>query len=119
LDVGGVTFTTGTKFKRSEIVNPAQNLVLGDKEPYGNPPIWGSSLWWRSACMDPAASTSRQFEGVDPKRHAGRGIAAFNDGHAEARKSSAINPPDDPESGKAQALVNSRFWDPLQRAGQQ
>jgi len=42
--------------------------------------------------MDPAASTTKQFEGVDSKRHRGRGITAFNDGHAEARQSSAINP---------------------------
>ena len=30
-----------------------------------------------------------------------------------------INPPADPYDGSAEALVNSRFWDPLQRAGQQ
>ncbi len=119
VDVAGVSFAIWTSFKRSAIANPAENLVIGDKEPYGNPPVWGSSLWWPTACMNPSASTSRQFEGIETKRHSGRGIAAFNDGHVEARQSSAINPPVDPGSGSPQALVNSRFWDPLQRAGQQ
>jgi prepilin-type N-terminal cleavage/methylation domain-containing protein/prepilin-type processing-associated H-X9-DG protein len=117
--VGGVSFTTWPEFSRAAILEPAQNLVLGDKEPYGDPPIWGSSLWWPAACMDPDASTSGQFEGVDSKRHSGRAVAAFNDGHAEVRKNETINPPADPGSGSAEALVNSRFWDPLQRAGQQ
>ena len=119
VNVGGVSFAIWPEFKRSAIVNPAQNLVMGDKEPYGNPPGWGSSLGRVTACMDPDASTSQQFEGVDPKRHLGRAITAFNDGHVEARQSSAINPPVDPGSGGTDALVNSRFWDPLQRAGQQ
>jgi len=115
--VGGVTFTTWKWFKRSTIVNPSQNLVVGDKEPYGRPPVWSSSLWWAAACMDPAASTTHQFEGVEFKRHFGRAVAGFNDGHAEARASSAINPAADPYSGSARALVNSQYWDPLQRAG--
>jgi prepilin-type N-terminal cleavage/methylation domain-containing protein/prepilin-type processing-associated H-X9-DG protein len=119
MSVGGITFDFETWFSRAAIVNPAQNLVLGDKEPYGDPPIWGSSLWWPAACMDPDASTSGQFEGVDPKRHSGRAVAAFNDGHTEIRKSDAINPPADPGNGGAEGLVNSQFWDPLQRAGQQ
>jgi prepilin-type N-terminal cleavage/methylation domain-containing protein/prepilin-type processing-associated H-X9-DG protein len=117
--VAGVAFTIAPSFKRSAIVNPAENLVLGDKEPYGSPPVWGGSLWWATACMDPAASATRQFEGVDAKRHRGRGVAAFNDGHAEALASAAINPPVDPGAGGPQGLVNSRFWDPLQRGGQQ
>jgi prepilin-type N-terminal cleavage/methylation domain-containing protein/prepilin-type processing-associated H-X9-DG protein len=119
LNVGAVEFITKPWFNRSTIVNPAQNLVIGDKQPYGNPPVWGSSLWWAAACMDPDASTSGQFEGVDPKRHLGRAVAAFNDGHVEARKNETTNPPADPYDGSTEALVNSRFWDPLQRAGQQ
>jgi prepilin-type N-terminal cleavage/methylation domain-containing protein/prepilin-type processing-associated H-X9-DG protein len=117
-NIGGVSFTIGATFKRSAVVNPAENLVLGDKEPYGNPPVWGGSLWWATACMDPVTSATRQFEGVDPKRHRGRGVVAFNDGHAESLASAAINPPVDPGAGGPQALVNSRFWDPLQRGGQ-
>ena len=117
--VGGVSFTTGPWFKRAAIVNPSQNLVIGDKQPYGDPPVWGSSLWWAWACMDPDASSSGKFEGMDAKRHSGQGVAAFNDGHSEPRKNEAINPPADPRDGNPEALVNSRFWDPLQRAGQQ
>ncbi|HEY5909327.1 MAG TPA: hypothetical protein VJA21_01850 [Verrucomicrobiae bacterium] len=41
----------------------------------------------------------------------------FNDGHAEARKSQTIDPPANPADGSARALVNSQYWDPLQRAG--
>jgi prepilin-type N-terminal cleavage/methylation domain-containing protein/prepilin-type processing-associated H-X9-DG protein len=118
LNVGGVTFYTQSWFRRTAVINPSQNLLLGDKQPYGDPPVWGSSLWWGSACMDAAASTTKQFEGVDPKRHKGRAVCAFNDGHVEAMQSASINPPADPYSGSAKALVNSRFWDPLQQAGQ-
>ena len=118
LNVGGVTFNTHPWFRRTAINHPSQNLVLGDKQPYGNPPVWGSSLWWGSACMDAAASTTRQFEGVDAKRHGGRAVAAFNDGHVEARQGASLNPPADPYGGTARALVNSQFWDPEQQAGQ-
>jgi hypothetical protein len=59
------------------------------------------------------------YEGVDQNRHHKLGIAGFADGHAEARSDKAINPPINPVSGSAQGLVNSRYWDPLQRGGQQ
>ena len=42
---------------------------------------------------------------------AGRGVVVFTDGHSEARKDADINPP---ANG---SLVNSRYWDHLQRAG--
>ncbi len=45
------------------------------------------------------------------------GVAVFTDGHAEARKDAAINPPVDPGAGSVQGLINSRYWDPLKRAG--
>ena len=35
---------------------------------------------------------------------------------AEARRDANINPPVDPSSGNAKGLVNSEFWDPLNRA---
>jgi prepilin-type N-terminal cleavage/methylation domain-containing protein len=114
---GGVRIITERNFKRSAIVSPAENLVIGDKQPYGSPPVWGSSLWWPNSCMDFKASTSKAFEGVEPKRHLGTAVISFNDGHSEARKDSLINPPMDPGSGNAKGLINSRFWDPLQRAG--
>ena len=83
--VGGVRFHVDDASKRSGVVSPAQNLVVADKEPYGNPPMWSSSLWWESACMDPNVVKSSSFptyEGVEPKRHLGMAIVSFNDGHA-------------------------------------
>jgi prepilin-type N-terminal cleavage/methylation domain-containing protein len=121
INVGGVLFSVGPTFKRSGVVSPAQNLVVGDKEPYGNPPSWGSSLWWESACMDPVVvrtSVFPTYEGVEPKRHLGQAVISFNDGHSEARKSQNINPPANPADRSAKALINSQYWDPLQRAGQ-
>jgi hypothetical protein len=50
-------------------------------------------------------------------RHFGTGVNGFADGHAEARKDRDINPPVDPADGNARGLINSRYWDPLQRAG--
>jgi len=121
--VGGINFHVDASFKRSAIVSPAQNLVVGDKQPYGNPnPSWGSSLWWEAACMDPAVvprSSFPTYEGVEPKRHLGQAVISFNDGHSEARKSININPPENPADGRARALINSQYWDPLQRGGNQ
>ncbi len=120
--VGSVVYNVPNVFKRSAVVRPAESLVLGDKEPYGGlAPAWGSSLWWESSCMDPAVVKSSSFptyEGIEPKRHLGQGAVAFNDGHAETRKSQNINPPANPADRSAKALINSRYWDPLQRAGQ-
>ncbi len=122
ITVGGIVFNTDETFKRSTIRRPSENLVIGDKQPYGNPPLWSSSLWWESACMNPAVVAGSSFptyEGVEPKRHLGQAVISFNDGHAEARKSERINPPANPADRSAQALINSRYWDPLQRGGQQ
>ena len=120
--VGGVTFNVPASFKRTSVVKPSESLVIGDKQPLGFAvPAWGSSLWWESACMDPAIVKSSSFptyEGIEPKRHLGQGAVAFNDGHAETRKSQNINPAANPADGAANALINSRYWDPLQRAGQ-
>ena len=80
------------------------------------------SLWWEAACMDPAVVRSSSFptyEGVEPKRHLGQAVISFNDGHSEARKSTMINPPANPADGSAKALINSQYWDPLQRGGNQ
>jgi len=35
-----------------------------------------------------------------------------------ARFNNQVNPPADPGSGNARGLINSRYWDPLQRGGQ-
>ena len=50
-------------------------------------------------------------------RTAVSGVAVFNDGHSEARKDRDINPQKDPYLGGPESLINSRHWDPLQRAG--
>ncbi len=120
LTVGGIAFNITDTYKRTGVLHPAENLVNADKEPYGNPPVWSSSLWWESACMDPAVvarSSFPTYEGVEPKRHLGMAVVSFNDGHSEARKSQTINPPANPADGSVPALINSRYWDPQQRGG--
>ena len=118
VSVGGINFTTKPWLKRSAVVNPVDNLQVGDGMPKSDG-TWSSSLWWPTACMDQKLSASKGFEGVDPLRHRGTGVAVFNDGHSEARRDAAINPPLDPGSGSAKALINSRYWDPYQRGGAQ
>jgi prepilin-type N-terminal cleavage/methylation domain-containing protein len=117
VSLGGVTFKTSKRFKRSGIVSPAENLLIGDSQPT-SALEWSSSLWWPASCMDQKTSSTKQYEGIDPIRHQKTGVVVFNDGHSEPRKSTAINPPYDPYSGNSKALINSRFWDPLQRSPQ-
>ena len=116
LTVAGVKLPTRPWFKRANVVSPAQNLLIGDSMPKSDL-MWSSSLWWPSSCMDARASTTKGFEGIDPNRHQGNGVVVFNDGHSEARKDAQINPPLDPYGGSAKSLINSQYWDPLQRAG--
>ena len=116
--IGGIEFVSLPWFKRSAIVSPTENIVVGDGQPYGTgQPAWSSSLWWPNSCMDRTTSTSQAFEGIDIERHRGTGIAVFNDGHAAVRRNADINPPADPGTGDARGLINSRHWDPLQRGG--
>jgi len=101
-------------FKRSSIVNPSQNLVVGDAMP--KPDLtWSSSLWWPSSGMTPGRGNT--YEGIDDNRHGRRGNVVFNDGHAETRRSANINPPDDPIKGGVNQFRNAIYWDPLQRKG--
>ncbi|RME94126.1 MAG: type II secretion system protein [Verrucomicrobia bacterium] len=107
--------------KRAAIRNPTENLLVGDSAPKKRGGD-SSSCWWPFACMDPETSASKAFEGIAVNRHGGRlenglGVVVFNDGHAEGRRSDQINPPVDPHSGGVRGLVNSKYWDPLQRAG--
>jgi hypothetical protein len=55
-------------------------------------------------------------EGISTVRHSGASVVVFNDAHAEVRKDAQINPPSNPAGGSAKSLINSEFWDPLQRA---
>ncbi|HVY68757.1 MAG TPA: type II secretion system protein [Verrucomicrobiae bacterium] len=115
VSAGGVNFSVAPWFKRSSIVAPSENLLVGDKQPYASPPQWSSSLWWPNACMDP--KYANVYEGMDARRHRGTGIAVFTDMHTEVRHDSQINPPRNAPDAKA--LINSRYWDPLQRGGKQ
>lgn len=126
--VGSFSYGSVRNFKRSGVLHPTDCLVFGDKQPkpnnLGDQALTASgSLWWAKAAMDPAKSSSHQFEGIDTRRHnggkwGGVGDVAFVDGHAESRKDANINPPLDPlAGGSSQCLINSRYWDPLQRAG--
>ncbi len=129
VNIGGFSYGSVRNFKRSGIVHPTDTLIFGDKQPKPNSQgaaalTASGSLWWAKACMDPVNSSSQQFEGIDTRRHNGGkwpnglGNIAFSDGHAESRKDVNINPPADPlGGGSAQCLVNSHYWDPLQRAG--
>jgi prepilin-type N-terminal cleavage/methylation domain-containing protein len=117
ITVAGIVFTFDTEFKRTAIVHPSDSLLIGDKNPVPGD-LWASSLWWPNACMDPDPSKSNgAHEGIDPVRHLGTGVVVFNDGHSEARKDQFINPPSDPGSfNNTTSLINSRFWDPMQRS---
>jgi len=117
LTVGGVHFQTTRTFKRTRVRSPSDNLVLGDSMPTISG-LWASSLWWQSSCMDPERTSTQGYEGIEHRRHKGVGIVAFNDGHCEARMDAEINPPVDPSTGGPDGLINSRYWDPLKRAGE-
>ena len=111
--VGGIHFDTAPDFKRSLIRRPSETLMIGDCMPASgdvtSTACWSSDCWW-------PFSSKASHQGVETYRHWGTGVAVFTDSHAEALKDAAINPPVDPASGTVQALINSRFWDPLQRA---
>jgi prepilin-type N-terminal cleavage/methylation domain-containing protein/prepilin-type processing-associated H-X9-DG protein len=129
ITVGPYSYRNVRNFKRASAVHPSECLVFGDKQPkpnnLGAAALTASgSLWWDKACMDPAHSSSHQYEGIDTRRHyggkwpGGTGNVVFADGHSKAYQDSQINPPKDPlGGGNSQCLINSRYWDPLQRAG--
>ncbi|MFM7102445.1 MAG: type II secretion system protein [Verrucomicrobiota bacterium] len=115
LTVGNVRFTTTEWFKKTNVRNPANCLVIGESMPKADG-FWSSSMWWPNSCMDRRASNGG-YEGVDNNRHSKKGVVLFVDGHAEARRDNQINPPVDPGSGAGmRGLVNSEYWDPLNRA---
>jgi prepilin-type N-terminal cleavage/methylation domain-containing protein/prepilin-type processing-associated H-X9-DG protein len=120
-EVDGHVFADTEQFKRTEVRSPADCLEVGDKDPYPNgnetedSVAWSSSLWFPTSWMDPNAHTDgSDNEGVDPERHLGRGNCLFTDGHGEGRHDRNINAQGPSSDGKL-FLVNSRYWDPLQR----
>ena len=116
MTVGGIRFDTAPWIKRAQIKSPADSFAIGDSMPKVDG-FWSSSCWWPWSCMDPKNTQYGGYEGIDQRRHRNTGVVGFNDGHAEARKDAQINPPRDPAFGDARGLINSRYWDPLQRAG--
>jgi prepilin-type N-terminal cleavage/methylation domain-containing protein len=106
--VGGVTYTFSSygHFKRNRIKSPSENLLIGDKRPYGSPPAWGSSLWWPTANMNAGL-----YEGIDTTRHPGGSAIVFNDSHVEMRKDRDINPQGSITDAKS--LKINLIWDPL------
>jgi prepilin-type N-terminal cleavage/methylation domain-containing protein/prepilin-type processing-associated H-X9-DG protein len=117
---GSIHYACQAALKRSTIIKPTDCLVFGDKQP--KPDLTASaSLWWATASMVQPSATG-EYEGIDTTRHNGGkfpgvGNVGFADGHAESKRDADINPPVDPKTGQAQGLVNSHYWDPLQRAG--
>jgi prepilin-type N-terminal cleavage/methylation domain-containing protein len=101
--------STAPWFKRAQIKSSAQCLLVADtfKKTYPDPSgAYAMNIWWPNAGMKQGDGN----EGVDIFRHKPYGVAVFTDSHSELRKDAQINPP---VSG---SLVNSRFWDPLQRS---
>lgn len=119
LSIEGINYFTYPWFKRSSIVSPADCFVIGDSMPKGTDGLLSSSMWWPQSCMEQNKSASQGFEGMDPFRHRKTGVVVFADGHSEARKGDEFNPPVDPISKNPRGLINSRYWDPLMRAGSQ
>ena len=111
--VGGIHFDTAPDFKRSALRRPVDTLMIADCMPasgdINSTACWSSDCWW-------PFSSKASHQGVETYRHGGLGNVVFTDGHSEARKDADINAPVDPASASVQALINSRLWDPLQRA---
>ena len=114
LTVAGITFTATRNFKRTSVKKPSENLMICDSEPE-IALFWSSSRWWPLAGQQAGGN----YSGVSMSRHSKRGNVVFADAHSESRKDADINPPVNPQSGSAQGLINSRYWDPRQAAGDQ
>ena len=111
--INGVSYVPQLHFKRTAILHPTDCLMIGDDEGW-----WSMSSYWPNGVMD---GTNPQYEGI-ACRHGGSGsghinggvgVVVFADGHSEARKDDKINP----QAGNK--LKNSKYWDPLQRGGDQ
>ena len=113
VSVGGVSYTTQYRFKRTTIRQPSDCLVIGDAEGY-----WSMSSYWPNGVMD---GSNSQYEGIACRHggsggkgvNGGLGVVVFADGHSEMRKDANINPQ------ASNKLKNSKYWDPLLRAGDQ
>lgn len=113
--VGGINYTPVYKFKRTKILSPTDCMMICDNEGK-----YSMSSYFTDAVMDGGPATG-QYQGV-ACRHGGSmgkgmnggvGVVVFADAHSEARKDQNINP------SSSNRLLNSRYWDPLKRAGDQ
>jgi prepilin-type N-terminal cleavage/methylation domain-containing protein len=118
VQVGSYKFDDNTWLTRASLRHPSDTFMIGDTDP--KPGTQGTcySAWWPNACGNVKGSTSHEYEGVCTERHKPVGNCVFTDSHVEPRKDGEINPPADPSGGSLQGLINSRWWDPQQRAGQ-
>jgi prepilin-type N-terminal cleavage/methylation domain-containing protein len=111
--IGAFKYTANQFFKRTSVLRPSDTLLVSDSQPDQNDQF-SESRWWPKSCELPGGL----LQGVYTKRHQGLGVIVFTDGHSEARKDADINPPVDPlVGGNSKCLINSRYWDPIQRAG--
>jgi prepilin-type processing-associated H-X9-DG protein len=114
VSLSGFSYTATAWFKRTSIKHAVDTLVICDSDPK-NTGFDSYSCWWPKASV----ISGGDKEGVNISRHNIRGNILFADGHSESRKDADINPPANPLSGDYRALKNSRYWDPLKRAGEQ
>jgi len=117
VSAGGYSFTTIYRTKRGMIRSPSECMEIGDSEGF-----WSMSLYWDTAQMDGtnpkgwegvACRHGGRSKGLNKGETGGRGVVVFADSHSEARKDTDINPQ------SSNKLQNSKFWDPLKRAGDQ
>ena len=117
----GFNYSANPWFKRTSVKSPTDTLLVCDSNPKSTDDSDSSSCWWPKACESVTGSSgvgADQFEGVYMLRHQQLGVVVFTDDHAEVRKDSQINPPNNPLGAtSASALINSHYWDPLQHAG--
>jgi len=115
VSVGGFNYAPNPWFKRTSLKRPADTLMFCDTDP--KPSTLGDSYsaWWPKTAQN---TSGTDLEGVCTLRHSPMGMVVFTDAHSEGRKDGQINPPINPlGAGNVKALINSRYWDPIQRAG--
>jgi prepilin-type N-terminal cleavage/methylation domain-containing protein len=112
--VGTYKYTCNPSYKRTGVNRPTDTLLVADSNP-NTSGLYSESCWWAKACELPG---NTDLEGVYMLRHEGLGVVVFTDDHAEVRNDSQINPAANPKAGgTSKCLINSRYWDPIQRAG--
>ena len=117
VSIGGYTYTTPYAFKRTSILRPTDCMMIGDSEGY-----WSMSMYWPMAAMNGSQGSyqgiaCRHGGGSSRNNNGGLGVLVFADSHAEPRKDGNINPQGTATADPLQ-LVNSRYWDPMLRAGE-